>query len=173
MAGVPANKKNGTRAIPLVRPPSRSLLRMTRWRAYGSCVCAPCAFAGKPGLILGVPVRKLRTRAPQYVSHILCVISFISSRYGCLHLKCKRCSLRPGPQSSSPAVPRPSPTSTPTLLAPPSLLQRAIVQEPLAIIANKPAIAQLVEHLTVECCSNQMVPGSIPGGRIISSAHKK
>ena len=32
--------------------------------------------------------------------------------------------------------------------------------------ANKPAIAQLVEHLTVECCSNQMVPGSIPGGRI-------
>ena len=29
-----------------------------------------------------------------------------------------------------------------------------------------PAIAQLVEHLTVECCSNQMVPGSIPGGRI-------
>ena len=22
-----------------------------------------------------------------------------------------------------------------------------------------PAIAQLVEHLTVECCSNQMVPG--------------
>ena len=30
----------------------------------------------------------------------------------------------------------------------------------------KPAIAQLVEHLTVECCSNQMVPGSIPGGRI-------
>ena len=30
-----------------------------------------------------------------------------------------------------------------------------------------PAIAQLVEHLTVECCSNQMVPGSIPGGRIL------
>ena len=29
----------------------------------------------------------------------------------------------------------------------------------------KPAIAQLVEHLTVECCGNQMVPGSIPGGR--------
>ena len=28
-----------------------------------------------------------------------------------------------------------------------------------------PAIAQLVEHLTVECCSNQMVPCSIPGGR--------
>ena len=28
-----------------------------------------------------------------------------------------------------------------------------------------PAIAQLVEHLTVECCSNQMVPGSIPGRR--------
>ena len=30
----------------------------------------------------------------------------------------------------------------------------------------KPAIAQLVEHLTVDPCSNQMVPGSIPGGRI-------
>ena len=33
---------------------------------------------------------------------------------------------------------------------------------------GKPAIAQLAEHLTVECCSNQMVPGSIPGGRIMS-----
>ena len=32
--------------------------------------------------------------------------------------------------------------------------------------ADRPAIAQLVEHLTVDCCSNQMVPGSIPGGRI-------
>ena len=30
-----------------------------------------------------------------------------------------------------------------------------------------PAIAQLVEHLTVDPCSNQMVPGSIPGGRIL------
>ena len=30
-----------------------------------------------------------------------------------------------------------------------------------------PAIAQLVEHLTVDSCSNQMVPGSIPGGRIL------
>ena len=29
-----------------------------------------------------------------------------------------------------------------------------------------PAIAQLVEDLTVDLCSNQMVPGSIPGGRI-------
>ena len=29
----------------------------------------------------------------------------------------------------------------------------------------RPAIAQLVEHLTVVCSSNQMVPGSIPGGR--------
>ena len=33
-------------------------------------------------------------------------------------------------------------------------------------VCAPPAIAQLVEHLTVECCSNQMVPGSIPGGRI-------
>ena len=32
--------------------------------------------------------------------------------------------------------------------------------------ASKPAIAQLAEHLTVELCSNQMVPGSIPGGRM-------
>ena len=31
----------------------------------------------------------------------------------------------------------------------------------------KPVIAQLVEHLTVDICSNQMVPGSIPGDRII------
>ena len=30
---------------------------------------------------------------------------------------------------------------------------------------SKLAIAQVVEHLTVECCSNQMVPGSVPGGR--------
>ena len=36
--------------------------------------------------------------------------------------------------------------------------------------AHTPAIAQLVEHLTVDCCSNQMVPGSIPGGRIFSKA---
>ena len=36
-----------------------------------------------------------------------------------------------------------------------SWLQHAII----------PAIAQLVEHLTVEHCSDQMVPGSIPGGR--------
>ena len=36
-------------------------------------------------------------------------------------------------------------------------------------IDAKPAIAQLVEHLTVECCSNQMVPDSIPGGRIFLS----
>ena len=37
-------------------------------------------------------------------------------------------------------------------------------------LANRPAIAQLVEHLTVECCSNQMVPGSMPGGRIFYCA---
>ena len=29
-----------------------------------------------------------------------------------------------------------------------------------------PAIAQLAEHLTVDCCSKQMVPGAIPGGRM-------
>ena len=31
-----------------------------------------------------------------------------------------------------------------------------------------PVIAQLVEHLTVESRSNQMVPGSIPGDRIFA-----
>ena len=29
-----------------------------------------------------------------------------------------------------------------------------------------PGMAQLAEHLTVDACSNQIVPGSIPGGRI-------
>ena len=36
-----------------------------------------------------------------------------------------------------------------------------------------PAIAQLVEHLTVDHCSNQMVPGSIPGGRTFEDAHNE
>ena len=30
----------------------------------------------------------------------------------------------------------------------------------------QPVIAQLAEHLTVDFCSDQMVPGSIPGDRI-------
>ena len=34
---------------------------------------------------------------------------------------------------------------------------------------DKPAIAQLAEHLTVDSCSYQMVPGSIPGGRTLTS----
>ena len=34
---------------------------------------------------------------------------------------------------------------------------------------NNLAIAQLVEHLTVGFCGNQMVPGSIPGGQIMDS----
>ena len=37
---------------------------------------------------------------------------------------------------------------------------------------DMPAIAQLVEHLAVECCSHQMVPGSIPGGRIDPGVQK-
>ena len=37
----------------------------------------------------------------------------------------------------------------------------------LADVDIQPAIAQLVEHLGVVCSSNQMVPGSIPGGRIL------
>jgi hypothetical protein len=36
---------------------------------------------------------------------------------------------------------------------------------------SKPAIAQLVEHLTVDICSHQMVPGSIPGGRTFQECH--
>ena len=35
-------------------------------------------------------------------------------------------------------------------------------------LPNESAIAQLKEHLAVETCSNQMVPGSIPGGRTFS-----
>ena len=35
--------------------------------------------------------------------------------------------------------------------------------------SSNPAIAQLVEHLTVDCCSHQMVTGSIPVGRIYDS----
>ena len=43
---------------------------------------------------------------------------------------------------------------------------RACKYNVLVTMLSSPAIAQLVEHLTVENCSNQMVPGSIPGGRI-------
>ena len=35
---------------------------------------------------------------------------------------------------------------------------------------STPAIAQLAEHLTVDQCSDQMVPGSIPGGRTLGDA---
>ena len=48
-------------------------------------------------------------------------------------------------------------------------LQHKQLTEIHGSIDAKPAIAQLVEHLTVECCSNQMVPGSIPGGRTFCS----
>jgi hypothetical protein len=49
-----------------------------------------------------------------------------------------------------------------------NLIPRLAAQwNPLATATNNPAIAQLVEHLTVDCCSNQMVPGSIPGGRTL------
>ena len=47
-----------------------------------------------------------------------------------------------------------------------SLEQRVVHLQVTFMDVVQPAIAQLVEHLTVECCSNQMVPGSIPGGRI-------
>ena len=39
--------------------------------------------------------------------------------------------------------------------------------EIVLVVGGQPAIAQLAEHLTVEDCSDQMVPGSIPGGRIV------
>ena len=39
-----------------------------------------------------------------------------------------------------------------------------------SLVFIKPAIAQLVEHLTVELRSYQMVPGSIPGGRTFTEA---
>ena len=42
-----------------------------------------------------------------------------------------------------------------------------VIKYPISV--TKPAIAQLVEHLTVDSRSNQMVPGSIPGGRIYLS----
>ena len=35
-----------------------------------------------------------------------------------------------------------------------------------SVIISSPAVAQLVEYLTVDLCSHQMVPGWIPGGRI-------
>ena len=37
----------------------------------------------------------------------------------------------------------------------------------LLLSMARPAIAQLAEHLTVDICRYQMVPGSIPGGRIM------
>jgi hypothetical protein len=33
---------------------------------------------------------------------------------------------------------------------------------------GEPAIIEFVEHLTVECCSYQEVPGSILGGQILA-----
>ena len=57
------------------------------------------------------------------------------------------------------------------LPTPPSLLE---AEDPgwdagsnLPPFPGKPGIVQLVEHLTVDTCSNQMVPGSIPGGRTL------
>ena len=39
-----------------------------------------------------------------------------------------------------------------------------------ADIPTAPAIAQLVGHLGVDNCNNQMVPGLIPGGRVLRIA---
>ena len=41
----------------------------------------------------------------------------------------------------------------------------AVAVKNAVYVLYQPAIAQLVEHLTVELGSDQMVPGSIPGGR--------
>ena len=46
-------------------------------------------------------------------------------------------------------------------------LSRFAIQES-GITSSQPSIAQLVEHLTVD----QMVPGSIPGRRILCSAQR-
>ena len=45
-----------------------------------------------------------------------------------------------------------------------------VIKYPISV--TKPAIAQLVEHLTVDSRSNQMVPGSILGGWIFISSVK-
>ncbi len=44
------------------------------------------------------------------------------------------------------------------------LRKQQVQHQRWSVEPSKPAIAQLVEHQTVECCSNLMVPGSIPGG---------
>ena len=48
----------------------------------------------------------------------------------------------------------------------PIIESRGWAEHPLRARSYKPVIAQLVEHLTVDLCSHQMVPGSIPGDRI-------
>ena len=48
----------------------------------------------------------------------------------------------------------------------PIIGSRGWAEHPLRARSYKPVIAQLVEHLTVDLCSHQMVPGSIPGDRI-------
>ena len=65
------------------------------------------------------------------------------------------------------ATTTPPPPTTATVV----LVDSRQARSPVARFAAKrsckrqPAIAQLAEHLTVECRRNQMVPGSIPGGR--------
>ena len=41
------------------------------------------------------------------------------------------------------------------------------------LVECKPAKAQLVEHMTADVCSNQMAPGSRPGGRTRPCSQQK
>ena len=87
---------------------------------------------------------------------------------GCVGRSCKNGTVAANSNDKStncaPQVPCLQPTETPEMSAPSS--QAWKISCHVALGAGKPAIAQLVEHLTVELCSYQMVPGSIPGGRI-------
>ena len=86
---------------------------------------------------------------------------------GCVGRSCKNGTVAANSNDKStncaPQVPCLQPTP-PEMSAPSS--QAWKISCHVALGAGKPAIAQLVEHLTVELCSYQMVPGSIPGGRI-------
>ena len=46
------------------------------------------------------------------------------------------------------------------------LVQVLAITAATATYLSSPAIARLVEHQIVDLCSNQMVPGSIPGGKV-------
>ena len=59
------------------------------------------------------------------------------------------------------------------LTVPPFNLENHFICWQKAQNTDSPDIAQLVEHLTVDLRSNQMVPGSIPGVRICLNGKEK